>query len=42
MLRLCIDKLKVHRGIVLTGCLVDIDVEAVVALHLEGGLYTCL
>ena len=42
VLRLGIDELEVHRGIILTGCLVDVDIEAVVALHLERGLHTCL
>ena len=35
-----IHELEMHRSIVLTGCLMDIDIQAVVALHLEGGLHT--
>ena len=35
VLGLGIDEFEVHRGVILTGCLVDVDVEAVVALHLQ-------
>ena len=42
--RLClsIHQLEMHRGIVGTGSLVDVNVETVVALHLKRGLHTCL
>ena len=40
VLGLGIHELEMHCGIVLTGCLMDIDIQAVVALHLEGGLHT--
>ena len=35
-----IHEFEMHRGIVLTGRLMDIDIQAVVALHLERGLHT--
>ena len=37
-----IHEFEMHRGIVLTGSLMDVDIQAVVALHLERGLHTCL
>ena len=39
-LGLSIHQFEVHRGIVGTGSLMDIDVQSVVALHLQGGLHT--
>ena len=35
-------EVQVHTRVVYQGCLVDVDVEAVVGLHLERGLYASL
>ena len=37
-----IHQFKVHGGIVGTGGLVDVDIQAVVGFHLQRSLYTCL
>ena len=42
MLGVCIDEFEVHRGIVGTGSLVDVDIQPVVALHLQRCLHTRL
>ena len=41
VLGLGVDEFEVHRGIVLTGGLVDVDIQTVGTLHLEGGLHAC-
>ena len=40
-LGLSVHQFEVHGGIVQTGGLVDIDIQAVGTLHLQGGLYAC-
>ena len=40
-LGLRIHQFEVHRGIVGTGSLVDVDIQSIVALHLQRGLHTC-
>ena len=39
-LRLGIDQFQVHGGIVQTSSFVDVDIQSVVALHLQRGLHT--
>ena len=41
-LGLGVNQLQMHRGVILTCILVDVDIQAVVALHLQRGLHTCL
>ena len=35
LLGLGIYEFEMHRGIILTGCLMDVDIETVITLHLE-------